>query len=94
MKYLILLLFPSVAFGYASSPDFSHVKHIGVTTVISSVTCAAIKDKDESAAALVGVAAAMGIGFMKESGDVQFDKSDMIANGIGAGLGIGLCFAF
>jgi len=89
-------LFPLSSFGYSSSPDSSHPKHIGVTTVISSFVCGGLKSGkvDYPVAAAAGIASALLVGHIKESRDYQYDKSDMIANGLGSGLGASLCFLF
>ena len=91
MKYLLLLLllFPSVTRAEGEG------KHFVATTVISSITCAAFKNKKHPyIGAIVGFGTAMFIGHIKESSDYVYDSKDMTANALGATFGAGLCLSF
>jgi hypothetical protein len=88
MKYLLLLLMVSPAYGvdWAEHP-YDKLSHVAIGGAISCAVTAKTDNK------LYGFLAALGVGAIKEATDKNWDNGDFASWGVGGAVGT-LCIRF
>lgn len=99
--FLILCLGAAIGAEKCQGLDQDKLLHASLSANIAGMTYVALgkSEIDPAGKLILSLGAAMVVGIAKELADAshrstRIDGADLLADGIGAGLGAGFCFAF